>query len=281
MIKYFLITISILTSFIGKSENNEPLNKKSNKGRMYAFWGWNREWYTNSDIHFTGKNYNFTLSDVEATDRQTKFNVNPYFSLGNLTIPQTNLRLGYFISDKYDISIGYDHMKYVMKNFQTVKINGNIHSGTPFDNQFINDEILLDYNFLMFEHTDGLNYINTEITRNDDLLTYLKATINPNKLKIHTLLGFGTGIMLPRSNVLLFNGTRYDEFHLAGFGISAKAGVDVILFKYFLLRSEYRTGFIGMPSIRTTPNKEDNASQSFFFSQINICFGFTLYPFQK
>ncbi|MBE7442641.1 MAG: hypothetical protein HS119_09340 [Flavobacteriales bacterium] len=279
--KYFLITISILTSIIGKSENNEPLNKKSNKGRMYAFWGWNREWYTNSDIHFTGKNYNFTLSDVEATDRQSKFNVNPYFNLGNLTIPQTNLRVGYFISDKYDISIGYDHMKYVMKNFQTVKINGNIHSGTPFDNQFINDEILLDYKFLLFEHTDGLNYINTEITRNDDLLTYLKATINPNKLKIHTLLGFGTGIMLPRSNVLLFNGTRYDEFHLAGFGISAKAGVDVILFKYFLLRSEYRTGFIGMPSIRTTPNKEDNASQSFFFSQINICFGFTLYPFQK
>ncbi|HRN42835.1 MAG TPA: hypothetical protein PK649_12290 [Vicingus sp.] len=281
MIKYFLITISILTSIIGKSENNEPLNKKSNKGRMYAFWGWNREWYTNSDIHFTGKNYNFTLSDVEATDRQSKFNVNPYFNLGNLTIPQTNLRVGYFISDKYDISIGYDHMKYVMKTPQTVKINGNIHSGTPFDNQFINDEILLDYKFLLFEHTDGLNYINTEITRNDDLLTYLKATINPNKLKIHTLLGFGTGIMLPRSNVLLFNGTRYDEFHLAGFGISAKAGVDVILFKYFLLRSEYRTGFIGMPSIRTTPNKEDNASQSFFFSQINICFGFTLYPFQK
>lgn len=281
MFKYFFITISILTSFIGKSENNEPLNKKSNKGRMYAFWGWNREWYTNSDIHFTGKNYNFTLSDVEATDRQSKFNVNPYFNLGNLTIPQTNLRVGYFISDKYDISIGYDHMKYVMKTPQTVKINGNIHSGTPFDNQFINDEILLDYKFLLFEHTDGLNYINTEITRNDDLLTYLKATINPNKLKIHTLLGFGTGIMLPRSNVLLFNGTRYDEFHLAGFGISAKAGVDVILFKYFLLRSEYRTGFIGMPSIRTTPNKEDNASQSFFFSQINICFGFTLYPFQK
>ncbi|HRP60366.1 MAG TPA: hypothetical protein PK833_08800 [Vicingus sp.] len=281
MIKYFLITISILTSIIGKSENNEPLNKKSNKGRMYAFWGWNREWYTNSDIHFTGKNYNFTLSDVEATDRQSKFNVNPYFNLGNLTIPQTNLRVGYFISDEYDISIGYDHMKYVMKTPQTVKINGNIHSGTPFDNQFINDEILLDYKFLLFEHTDGLNYINTEITRNDDLLTYLKATINPNKLKIHTLLGFGTGIMLPRSNVLLFNGTRYDEFHLAGFGISAKAGVDVILFKYFLLRSEYRTGFIGMPSIRTTPNKEDNASQSFFFSQINICFGFTLYPFQK
>ncbi|MBX2959236.1 MAG: hypothetical protein KF732_04700 [Flavobacteriales bacterium] len=281
MFKYFLITIFIFSSFLGKSENNEPTNKKSNKGRMYAFWGWNREWYTNSDIHFTGKNYNFTLSDVEATDRQSKFNVNPYFNLGNLTIPQTNLRVGYFISDKYDISIGYDHMKYVMKNFQTVKINGNIHSETPFDNQFINDEILLDYNFLMFEHTDGLNYINTEITRNDDLLTYLKATINPNKLKIHTLLGFGTGIMLPRSNVLLFNGTRYDEFHLAGFGISAKAGVDVILFKYFLLRSEYRTGFIGMPSIRTTPNKEDNASQSFFFSQINICFGFTLYPFQK
>lgn len=281
MIKYFFITTFIFSSFIGKCENNESTNKKSNKGRMYAFWGWNREWYTNSDIHFTGKDYNFTLSDVKAKDRQTPFNYNPYFNFRKLTIPQTNLRVGYFISDKYDVSIGYDHMKYVMENFQKVKINGEINSGTNFDQNYINENIMLDYDFLMFEHTDGLNYINAEITRNDDLLSYLKPTINRDKIKINTLLGFGSGIMLPRSNVLLFNGTRYDEFHLAGFGISAKAGIDVVLFKYFLIRSEYRTGFIGMPSIRTTPDKADNASQSFFFSQINICFGFTLYPFQK
>lgn len=281
MYKYIIVISSILLPFICKGGNNENTTTKSNKGRFYAFWGWNRSWYSSSDIHFTGDNYNFTLSDVKANDRQTPFSIDPYFNFGSLTIPQTNLRVGFFISDKYDVSIGYDHMKYVMENFQTVKINGQINSGSKYDNTFINDDILLDYDFLMFEHTDGLNYINGEITRNDDLLKLFKLKINTDKIQINTLLGFGTGIILPRSNVLLFNGTRYDEFHLAGFGFSAKTGIDLILFKYLFFRSEYRTGFIGMPSIRTTPNKIDNASQFFFFSQINFCFGFTLYPFQK
>src|SRR5690606_9848448 len=259
MFKPFFVIVFVMCSLSMTAQDNPVKYTENNKGKFFVYWGGNRSQYSSSDIRFQGEDYDFTLHETRAHDKPKGWHID-YINPARMTIPQTNLRVGYFISDKYDISIGYDHMKYVMKTPQTVKINGNIHSGTPFDNQFINDEILLDYKFLLFEHTDGLNYINTEITRNDDLLTYLKATINPNKLKIHTLLGFGTGIMLPRSNVLLFNGTRYDEFHLAGFGISAKAGVDVILFKYFLLRSEYRTGFIGMPSIRTTPNKEDNAS---------------------
>ncbi|MFB0925367.1 MAG: hypothetical protein QMB65_08805, partial [Vicingaceae bacterium] len=75
----------------------------SNKGKIYAFWGWNRGWYSNSDIHFTGDNYDFTLNDIEATDRQSPFNMGVYFGITTITIPQTNFRLGYFINDNIDI----------------------------------------------------------------------------------------------------------------------------------------------------------------------------------
>lgn len=243
------------------------------------FWGWNRAWYTNSNIHLKGNNYDFTLSDVVAKDRQTPFALDPYFNIGMITIPQTNVRLGYFINDKIDLSFGYDHMKYVMVNHQVAKMNGTINNGSNYDGTYINKNIDVADDLLTFEHTDGLNYIDVEITRNDDLLKFLKITHNPNKITINTLLGFGGGFLLPRSNVMLLNGIRYDEFHLAGYGFSAKAGLDLIIFKHYFLRSEFKNGFIDMPSIRTSPDKTDIGSQTFFFSQLNFCFGFTFHPF--
>ena len=168
---FYLLIFSLIFPLFGFNQTNptgETTQKTSNRGRIYMYWGWNRSWYTDSDIHFTGDNYDFKLSDVKAKDRQTPFNVDPYFNIGRITIPQTNLRLGYFITDKIDISLGYDHMKYVMVNFQEAKINGNINTGNKYDGTYLNDDIILDYDFLMFEHTDGLNYIDAEITRNDN-----------------------------------------------------------------------------------------------------------------
>jgi hypothetical protein len=160
---------------------------------MYIFWGWNRSQYTDSDIHFTGDNYDFELKDVKAKDRQSPFGLDPYFHPARITIPQTNLRIGYFINDKIDISIGVDHMKYIMPNTQTVEITGSINDETVYDGTYNKDEIELTSNFLFFEHSDGLNYLNAEITRNDDLLKLFKINVNPNKVQINTLIGFGLG----------------------------------------------------------------------------------------
>ena len=80
--------------------------------------------YSNSDISFKGNNYDFTLFDVEAMDRQSKFDLGLYLNPGTITIPQYNLRIGYYLNDKYDISIGVDHMKYVMRAWQASTIDG-------------------------------------------------------------------------------------------------------------------------------------------------------------
>ena len=37
---------------------------KTNKGKIFVYWGWNRGYYSNSDIHFTGDGYDFILEDV-------------------------------------------------------------------------------------------------------------------------------------------------------------------------------------------------------------------------
>lgn len=270
--KKLLLTLSILLIATGFSFSQDRSNTQQNyrAGSFYVYWGWNIGWYSNSDIHFTGSNYDFTLSNVYATDRQSKFNVNTYFNPTTVTIPQYNFRIGYFINDHYNISFGVDHMKYVVQDYQIVKISGRINdTGTSYDGTYNNDDIAIVTNFLKFEHTDGLNYPNIEFRRFDEI-------INLNKVRIGLTEGIGVGILYPKTNTTLLNKDRYDEFHLAGYGLSAVLGLNVTFYKYFFVQTEFKGGFINMPDIRTTISKSDKASQNFFFTQLNIVFGATL-----
>lgn len=237
------------------------------KGKFFIYWGWNLDNYTRSDIHFTGTDYDFTLYDARASDRQSKFDANIYLNPKNLTIPQYNLRIGYFFKDNYQISIGADHMKYVMNNYETVKIDGYIHnSGTPYDGDYNDDAINLSKDFLQFEHTDGLNYENIEVRRFDVLYGRKNFAVAVNE-------GLGAGVLVPRTNTTLLNFKRYDEFHLAGYGLAGVVSLNLTFFKFFFLQSELKGGFIHMPDIRTTEYKEDRASQHFWFTQWNVVFG--------
>lgn len=249
------------------AQHKTEIWKPNKKGSFYIYWGWNRGAYSKSDITFTGKSYNFKLDDVIANDRQSAFRPNLYFNPGSMTIPQYNLRLGYYFKDKYEISFGADHMKYVMKNFQTVNMNGTIeNSGTPYDGVYTNYPMMLDTSFLLFEHTDGLNYLNAEIKRSD-------ALINVKHFNVSVNYGVGAGMMVPRTNTTLLGNQRHDEFHISGYGLDLVGAVRFNFFKYFFIETEAKYGFIHMPDIRTTRSPADRAKQHFFFMQYNVVFG--------
>ncbi|MFV0536656.1 MAG: hypothetical protein ACK5M3_04695 [Dysgonomonas sp.] len=256
---FLLASIYVSIAF----SQSEPAYKK---GTFFALWGWNRDVYTNSDIHFKGNDYNFTLHKVKASDKQNKFSYHNYLQLDRITIPQTNLRIGYFIKDNLAITLGVDHMKYVMDANQTVNIDGHVKPGYE---SYVNSDgsIKLVPEFLQFEHTDGLNYINSEIE-------YYKNFYHNGILKVNGLIGGGGGFLMPRSNVTMMGNERHDAFHLAGFGLSAKGGLDVNLWNLFFLRSEVKEGYINMPSIRTTKSSDDTAHQAFWFAEFTYTFGF-------
>jgi len=255
-------------SFFPKKAFTEP----QKKGNFFFYWGWNKDVYTNSDIHFSGNNYDFTLHNVVATDKQSKFDPNLYFGITNITIPQYNYRIGYYINDHYSISAGWDHMKYVMVNDQSSNIDGSIHVGSQYDGDYHNQDFIIAQNFLKFEHTDGLNYLNTEVRRSDMVWSNKILQVNINE-------GIGAGVLYPRTNTTLLNNPRYDEFHVAGFGVAAVGSVQLSFFKHFFIQSEMKAGYINMPDIRTTMHESDKASQHFEFFQYNILFGgqFKLY----
>jgi hypothetical protein len=248
-------------------------NESPRKGKMYMYWGWNQAHFTASNLHFQGDNYDFTLENVIARDRQTPFDASVYFNPTTITIPQVNYRIGYFLSDKYDISFGIDHMKYVMKQDQTVKINGFINkSDSRFDGIYANKDIVLTEDFLTFEHTDGLNYLNFEVNRYDKLTDLSKIKLKG--IEINLTEGISLGALMPKTNTQLLKNRRYDAYHFAGYGVGLKVGLNVTIGKHFFIQSDLKSGYINMPDIRTTEFIRDRASQHFFYWQSNILFGF-------
>lgn len=272
------MTFCTLTQTISAQQNSTNPDKYTahNKGKMFIFWGGNRESFSKSDIHFKGDDYDFTLYDVQASDKPKGWHVD-YINPARMTIPQTNFRIGYFINDHYNISIGVDHMKYVMNQNQIATIGGVVGSSYPdYDGTYLpsgnNTVDLTDGSFLKFEHTDGLNYIHWEFSRVDDISKLFKIR-NIDKFQLNITEGIGTGILYPKTNATLLGKERHDDFHVSGFGVSAKVGLNFTFFKYFFIETELKGGYINMNDIRTTKSPSDRASQHFLFLERIIAFG--------
>lgn len=273
---YFFVLF--LTTTIAFAQENTPLRYTAhNKGKFFISWGGNRESYTKSDVTFTGKDYRFTVADMRAHDKPKGWHID-YINPTKMTIPQTNLRLGYFFSDHYSVAIGVDHMKYVMTQNQTANVSGTINlpasdPGSLFNGTYNNTPVnFTDEQFLTYEHTDGLNYINTEVSRHDDISKLFKIG-NTDKFQINLTEGIGFGVLYPKTNTKLLGKERHDDFHVSGFGTSLKAGLNITFFKYFYIQGELKGGYINMNDIRTTMSPDDKASQDFFFFQRILAVG--------
>lgn len=258
--------LAILLSHYSHSQEL-VLDLKSKKGDFYIDYGWNVSAYTSSDIRFQGIDYDFILKDVTATDRPSKYRANLYFNPKTFSVPQYNFRIGYFITDHLSVSIGVDHMKYVMTNGQSVQITGSTHFlDSPIVNQYDNEAIVLSEEFLQFEHTDGLNYISTDIRYSTELLEW-------KFISLHSDIGVGTGFLLPKTNAKILGRERHDDFNIAGYGLNSLIAFDIRFFQKFYIKSEVKGGFIHMPNIRTTSDSIDKASQAFGFAEWTFMFG--------
>lgn len=231
-------------------------------------WGWNRSNYSNSDIHFYGKDHDFTINNVVATDIQTEASlgniVGIYLRPSEVTIPQTNMRLAYQLSPNSAIALNLDHMKYVMLADQVVPITGTIGNTVypPGSTR------VMDVNFLNFEHTDGLNIVSLEYEKQMPLDWF-----GPRIPARAFALG-GLGFVLPKTNATLnmLGRARNDEFHMSGYSLGAGAGLELDLYKNFFTRGTYKFGYVNLPDV-VTSSQGDKASHKFTYNEFSITFG--------
>ncbi len=120
--KRIIVVVLLLSSLNGFSQ--AKAKKKERKGEFYFSWGYNKEWYTRSNIRIMqpslGNDYRFI--GVKGRDRPGWDE--QLFSKG-LTIPQYNYRIGYIFDRKrgLGLEINFDHTKFIFED-QQVRIDG-------------------------------------------------------------------------------------------------------------------------------------------------------------
>jgi hypothetical protein len=242
---------------------------RGDKGSFFAHWGYNRAWYSASDIHFEGPGYDFDLSHVQAKDRPEPFGKS-YFKLKDIWIPQYNYRIGWHFQDRWSISLGLDHMKYVVVQDQTVRMDGEAE-GPQLPEGIAGQgskDVVLSPDLLTYEHTDGLNLLSIDVDHYDPLFTSRSG-----KQRLRLYEGLHAGPVIPRTDVRLFGTGINNRFNVAGFGVGAQVGLHFTFLKHFYIRNALKAGWVDLPHVLTTGAGDERADQHFWFVQHAIVVG--------
>jgi len=240
-----------------------------NTGRFWIMWGYNRSEYSTSDIHFTGPGYDFTLFDVEASDDPEEFDAKVYVNPLKLTIPQFNFRMGYQLTPRWQISLGWDHMKWVLTNGSTARITGNIseEASSFYAGEYDNEEIILRNSLVRMEHTDGLNYLRFNFDRSDPIWQH-----HNGNHAVYLQTGIGAGPVIPWTDSRIFGVRHRTVLHIAGIGVSASAGIRALIQKRYFAQASWMVGHVNLTDVTTTLGS-DRATQSFNFLEWHFTAG--------
>jgi hypothetical protein len=256
-----LLFVSIVPAFAQKK--NKLLSG------MYLQWGYNTEWYTKSNIHFTMPGgTNFTLHNAIAHNRPDLDAI--YKEPKDISIPQYNYRIGFYLNKKHTraIEVNFDHAKYIVTDGQTVKVTGTIN-GKPADG----DSVLNPQTFLHFEHTDGANWLHINYVRQQSLLRTKK-----DKPLINFIWKAGAGINIPRTDFTWKGDRLNNDFHIAGYNISAEAGIRIYPLKKFFFEFTGKTGYVKYLNAlaNSTQLKGIRARQSFEYLELIGLIGYDI-----
>jgi hypothetical protein len=243
---------------------------EANLKKWSIYWGWNRSNYSKSDIHFSGRDHDFTLKNVEASDLPSdtggggflKYYVNP----AEMTIPQTNFRLAYQYNADTAFALNLDHMKYVVVQDQTVDMTGCYKNGVAAQVCNNGRQVIAD-NFLNFEHTDGLNVLTLELEKQRHVELF-----GARNAKVFALVG--AGVVIPKTNATMgmIGQTRNDEFHLAGWSVGAGVGLELDVYKDVFFSTAYKAGYVNLPDVLTSA-RGDKADHAFTYQELLIAIG--------
>ena len=269
-----LITVLLVFSSHAQKKFSGAKKISNGKGTLWGYWGYNRSNYTKSDLHLKGPGYDFTLKGATASDNPSK-SLDQYVNIKTITVPQFNLRVGYYYKDRYSISLGYDHMKYVFDDANQVLLDGTINPGldSTWSGTYHDKPVVTNRQNFHYENTNGLNYIHARISRTDKLYQ------SKNKIfGLSSTFGLGLGCLLTINDLNFAQ--QFDRYtaSISGLGISAHAGLRLEIYRHFFIQAELNGGWINLTHVRTRPrDKSAYADQKYWFGQRNVVMGFFIY----
>lgn len=260
MYKYLLIALTLLVSI----DSNAQLFKKPVYSGLYFQWGYNRDIYSKSDIRFQGKDYDFTIYDVPAKDQPDfeAFKNNPI----DITIPQNSYRIGVYLNKEHThaIEINYDHAKYVMVDYQTLHVKGQIRG------RAIDKDTFVHRYFAHVDHTNGANFYMINYVGQRELL----QTKSKGRPLATVLWKAGAGVVIPRSDVIVLGKQLDNKFHVAGYVLGLEGGLRFYPLKNLFLEATAKGGFANY--LNALGVEGGKLSHHFFFGEVIGMLGYDI-----
>jgi hypothetical protein len=258
---YAGLTILILIAALKpvSASDKDGTDTKVRDGSFYFSWGYNKDWFSQSDIHFRNPKsgaYDFTLYDLKAKDR-------PGFNqivTSDISIPQYVYRIGYYSQKhKLGIEINFDHTKYVVIQDQVAHIKGRINE------TYYDQDTVISADFLKFEHTNGANFLLLNVTKR----LKIHSTKNEKFRSLWVVKG-GAGIVIPKTDVTLFGERLDNKFHVAGFIFGVETGLRLELMRHLFIEATMKGSYANYLNVLTV---SDGKAKHHFWTAETILTG--------
>lgn len=275
MQKYILIIALIFPMALFSQKHKKKLSNGA--GTMFGYVGYMMTGYSESNINFVGEGYDFTLSDVRASDNDSYASF-PAQVRPSIVLPELTFKAGYYFKNYWAFALGYDRMRYVMDDRNDVRINGAIDpaivANSPWYGIYAGESTVTDRSTFHYEN-DELNYIRGELIRTDQVF---RAGSN-NEFVITSNFGLSLGALISRTD---FN---YEDVHsletvsLSGFGGSLSAGLRFEFFRHLFIQTNATGGFHKQIKVQTRHNETANAyaSHLYGFGSFDVSLGYLFY----
>lgn len=258
-----MLALLLLTSIRLTTAQDSNTKKRKLHGSFYLTWGYHRDFYSKSTIHFQDKQtdeYDFRIYKAKAHDQ---LDIHSDFFREEITIPQYVFYGGYFFGNKGDwgVEVGWDHLKYVVTDEQTVRLKGTIQG------KYYDTDTTISRPFLHLEHTNGNNYLMANLVKRNNLFTR----------RHHTLSGIfkgGGGILFPKTESWILNHHNDGPFRPSGVVIGAAAGFRYEILRFFFLEPSIKGAFAQYTGAKLY--NAGRAQHNFFSVQFIAAFGFNV-----
>ncbi|HEY9006195.1 hypothetical protein [Ohtaekwangia sp.] len=237
-------------------------------GNFYVTWGYHRDSYTRSTIHFKDNktdDYNFTLEKARAKDKP---DMHDFFHTAP-TVPQYVFNLGYFFANKpqWGIEVSWDHLKYVVTDNQVMHLKGEIRG------KYFDQDTLVTPQFVHFEHTNGNNYLMISAVRR---FTLEKDNYWANHLSV--LVKAGAGGLIPKTDSYIMGKHNDGPFRLSGFVVGTSVSLRYDFLRYLYVEGSVKGAFADYTDAKLY--EEGRARHSFFSAQYIYALGINV-PLHK
>jgi hypothetical protein len=275
--RIFISFLVLLLAFnsLGQKKYKFKKNKISTKpGATWMYWGYNRSFYSKSDIEFVGAGYKFTLQESKASDNPSR-SFDQYVNINTLTVPQFNIRAGYYFKNKVAFSVGYDHMKYVFNDNNQVLMSGYITPGIDslWAGDFDNRAVTTNRNHFHYENSNGLNYIRAELTK-----SYMLYQTKNRAFVLNGNLSIGAGCLLTIADFNFEQKFSRYKASISGFGLSTHAALRFEFFQHFFIQGELSGGLINLMKVKLRADDPSvYAKHNFWYGQRHLTLGWIFY----